>query len=264
MKLLLALAVGYAGVLLLLYLSQERLIFRGTRLPADYRFEFEQRFEEICVAVPGASLHALHFIQPQPRGLVFFVHGNAGNLATWTAGVDFYRRINYDLFIFDFRGYGKSTGRIRSEEQLFADVRAAWDVIAPSYREQPIVIYGRSLGSALAARLARDVHPHLLALVTPFTSLAAIGKREYPFAPQWLLKYPLRTDAVIADIRSPILLVHGTRDELIPMEQSERLRTLSRSPTELLLVDGASHNDIQEFPAYRDGLAARLISTASG
>jgi len=263
-NILLALALAYAGVLGVMYLMQERLIFPGTRLPADYRFEFPQRFEEILVPVPGGSLDALHFMQPHPRGLVFFVHGNAGNLATWTAGVDFYRRINYDLFIFDFRGYGKSSGRIESEEQLFADVRAAWDAIAPAYRDKPVVIYGRSLGTPLAARLARDVEPRLLVLVTPFTSLVAISKRAYPFAPGWLLKYPLRTDAVIADIRCPMLIVHGTHDELIPLAESERLQTLARAPTELLLVDGAGHNDLQNYPHYVDGLAARLIAVAGG
>lgn len=262
MKVLLALAAGYLGLLGLLYLTQERLIFRGTRLPADYRFTFEQRFEEVRVAVPGAVLDALHFMQPHPRGLVFFLHGNAGNLASWTADVDFYRRINYDLFIVDYRGYGKSTGRIRSEEELDTDVRAAWDAIAPSYRDRPRVIYGRSLGCPLAARLARDVHAQLLVLVTPFTSLAAIARREYPFAPEWLLKYPLRTDAVIAEVRSPILLLHGTRDELIPIGESEALLHLARSPAQLLRIDGAGHNDIQEFPAYRDGLARRLIDAA--
>jgi pimeloyl-ACP methyl ester carboxylesterase len=261
-KLLLALAAGYAGLLGLLYLNQERLIFRGTRLPADYRFDFAQRFEEIRVPVPGASLDALHFTQPHPRGLVFFIHGNAGTLATWTTGVDFYRSVNYDLFIFDFRGYGKSTGRIDSEEQLFADVRAAWDAIAPRYHDTPVVIYGRSLGTPLAARLAREVNPQLLVLVTPFTSLARISKRAYPFAPEWLLKYPLRTDAVIAAVSSPILFVHGTNDELIPLAESERLRALARVPTELLVVAGAGHNDIQEFASYREGLAARLIAAA--
>jgi len=261
-RIVLALALAYAGVLGVMYLMQERLIFRGTRLPADYRFDFAQRFEEIHVPVRGGSLDALHFTQPHPRGLVFFVHGNAGNLATWTAGIDFYRRINYDLFIFDFRGYGKSTGRIRSEEQLFADVRAAWDAIAPAYRDKPVVIYGRSLGTPLAARLAREVQPRLLVLVTPFTSLVAISKRAYPFAPGWLLKYPLRTDTVMADIRCPILIVHGTQDELVPLAESERLQALARAPTELLIVDGAGHNDLQDYPSYTDGLAARLIAAA--
>ncbi len=257
--------IGYAGSLGVLYVEQERLIFPATTLPADFRFQFDQReqpFTEVWIPVDGARLHALRFTQPNPRGVVFFLHGNAGNLDTWTTGIDFYRRVNYDLFIIDYRGYGKSTGRIESEAQLHADARAAYDVMAPLYRDKPIVIYGRSLGTALAASLARDVNPRLLVLVSPFTSLAAAAAQEYPWSPAWILKYPLRTDAIIGEIKSPILLMHGSDDKLIPMAHSERLKALARSPTELLVIHGAGHNDIHKFPAYRDDLAARLIAIA--
>jgi pimeloyl-ACP methyl ester carboxylesterase len=216
----------------------------------------------VWIPVQGASLHALHFKQPNPRGVVFFLHGNVGNVSTWTTGVDFYRRVNYDLFIVDYRGYGKSTGRIESEAQLYADTRTAYDAMAPLYRDKPIVIYGRSLGTALAAALARDVHPQLLVLVSPFTSLSATAAQAYPWAPGWILKYPLRTDTIIGDVKSPILLIHGSDDKLIPLAHSERLKALARSPVELLVVPGAGHNDIHKFPVYLDGLAARLIGVA--
>jgi pimeloyl-ACP methyl ester carboxylesterase len=251
-------ALGYAGMLGLLYLAQERMIFPGSTLPSDYKFKFDQPFDEIRIPVEGAVLDALHFRQPDPRGLVFFLHGNAGDLSSWTTGLDFYRRINYDLFIFDYRGYGKSTGRIESEAQLHADVRTAWDRIAPLYRDKPIVIYGRSLGTGLGAFLARDVHPALLVLVTPYLSLAATAQRAYPLAPGWLLKYPLRTDSIVGDLTMPVVLVHGTHDELLPLADSEALRKLIKSPVELLVIEGARHNDIHQFPAYLDGLAARL------
>jgi len=256
------LAVGYVGALGALHFAQERLIFPAARLPADHAFRFEQRFDELRVAVPGGSLDALHFMQPNPRGLVFFLHGNSGNLETWTTGVDFYRRVNYDLFIFDYRGYGNSTGAIESEDQLNADVRAAWDSIAPRYSGRPIVIYGRSLGTGLAARLARDVDPALLALAAPYTSLAASAKRAHPLAPEWLLKYPLRTDTIIGDVRSPVLLLHGTSDTLIPITDSQRLKALVRAPAELFAVGGAGHNDIHRFPSYLDALADRLVRAA--
>ena len=119
-------ALGYALLLAALYFGQESLIFPGTPLPAEHRFAFDQPFEEIRVPVDGGSLDALLFRQPSPRGLVFFLHGNRGNLQTWTTGLDFYRRVNYDLFIFDYRGYGRSTGQNVDERQLDADVRAAW------------------------------------------------------------------------------------------------------------------------------------------
>ena len=255
-------AMVYAGGLAFLYVMQERMLFPATVLPADYRFRFPQPFDELRIPVPGAVLDALHFTRDDAKGLVFFLHGNAGNLETWATGLDFYRRVGYDLFIFDYRGYGKSTGSIRSEEELHADVRAAWDRIAPRYRGKPIVIYGRSIGTGLAARLARDVHPALLVLVSPYASLAAEAKRAYPLAPSWLLKYPLRTDAVIGAVTSPVMLLHGRADALIPASDSVLLRSLAHAPVELVLVDGAGHNDIHQFSAYLDPLAARLAQLA--
>jgi fermentation-respiration switch protein FrsA (DUF1100 family) len=257
-------ALGYALLLGALYFNQESLIFPGTPLPADHRFAFDQPFEEIRVPVAGATLDGLLFRQPAPRGLVFFLHGNRGNLETWTTGLDFYRRVNYDLFIFDYRGYGRSTGRNEDERQLDADVRAAWDAVAPRYRDKPIVIYGRSLGSGLAVRLAREVTPRLLVLVSPFTSLVEAGRRRYPFVPGFLVKYPLRSDETIADVKSPVLLIHGTRDGLIPPSDSEALRTRVRSPVELVLIEDAGHSDIHRFPNYLDALAERLVRAAGG
>ncbi len=256
--------IGYGGALAALYLMQEKIIFPATKLSADYRFQFDQPFSEVWIPVSGATLHALHFRQPHPRGVVFFLHGNVGNLVTWTTGVDFYQRVNYDLFIVDYRGYGKSTGRVESEAQLHADARAAYDAMAALYRDTPIVIYGRSLGTGLAASLARDVNPRLLVLVSAFTSLEAAAAREYPWAPAWILEFPMHTDAVIGEVKSPVLLIHGSEDKLIPRSDSERLRALARSPAELLIVPGAGHNDIHKFPAYLDGLAARLIAAADG
>lgn len=204
-------------------------------------------------------------LEPLPAEMVLlWFHGNAGNISYRYDMIRAMMELPVHVFIIDYRGYGKSTGRIESEAQLHADVRAAWDAIAPGYRSRnlPIVIYGRSLGTGLAAYLARDVNPALLMLVTPFTSLAAAASRAYPLVPGWILKYPLRTDAIIGEVKSPVLLVHGNRDALIPLSDSEQLRALARSPAELLVIEGAGHNDIQRFPTYLEGLAARLNQLA--
>jgi alpha/beta superfamily hydrolase len=207
-------AVFYGGTLAFLYLSQERLLFRATVLPGDHRFKFSQPFEEIRIPVPGAVLDALYFPQQDSRGLVFFLHGNAGNVETWTTGLDFYQRVGYDLFMLDYRGYGKSTGSMRSETELHADVRAAWDAIAPRYGGKPVVVYGRSLGSGLAASLARDVHPALLCWSLPYRARRAAKRstRSTRVAAQ----YPRRTDANIGEVTSPVVLLHGCDDAKIP------------------------------------------------
>lgn len=241
-----------------LYLTQEAAIFPGTVLPHDHRFEFDLPFEEVRIPVDGAELSGLHFQQANPRGLIFFLHGNGGNLESWTTNVDYYRRVNYDLFIFDYRGYGKSTGRIQDEKQLYDDVRTAWNTIAPRYEEKPIVIYGRSLGAALAANLATDVMAELLVLVSPFTSIVAMARQQYPYIPEWLVRYPLRTDDIVSRIKMPIVFVHGDADELIPLDHSQRLIELATAKTRLLVIEGAGHNDIHQFKSYVDGLTREL------
>jgi alpha-beta hydrolase superfamily lysophospholipase len=254
---LLVLAGAYLALLGLIWWGQERLIFMPSKLPAEHRFDFGADVHETWVEVPGARLHALHLRNREPRGVVFYLHGNAGNLDSWFSNADFYRRLNLDLFMLDYRGYGKSSGRIDSQAQLEADVRAAWEAIAPRYAGLKRVIAGRSLGSALAAGLAADVQPELTLLISPYESMAALASEHYRWVPQALLRYPLRTDAALARVRSPVLLVHGERDELIAPAHSARLQRVA-SHAELALIRGAGHNDLQQFPEYLEAIAARL------
>jgi uncharacterized protein len=253
----LAAALLYAVLLALLWWQQERLIFLPSTLPAEHRFDVGADVHEEWVDVPGARLHALHLRNREPRGVVFYLHGNAGNLDGWFSNADFYRRLNLDLFMLDYRGYGKSSGRIESQAQLEADVRAAWASIAALYTSRQRVFIGRSLGSALAAGLAADVQPELTVLISPYESMAALAAEHYRWVPQAVLRYPLRTDEALARVKSRVLLLHGERDEIISAAHSERLlRVVPHA--ERVLIPGAGHNDLQLFPAYLEALAARL------
>lgn len=247
----------YLAVLALLWWGQELLLFHPTVLPPEHRFELPANAHETWVEVPGARLHALHLQLPQPDGVVFFLHGNAGSLQTWFVNTAFYRRANVDLFMLDYRGFGKSTGHIESQAQLEADVRAAWAQVAPLYAGKTRVIYGRSLGTGLAAALAAEVQPELTVLVSPYRSMAALAAEKYPWVPSAVLRYPLRTDLALPRVKGPVLLAHGERDTLIPPMHSEALRALAPQ-AELLLVPQAAHNDIHDFTPYLDGLSAFL------
>ena len=247
----------YGAVIALVWWNQERLIFQPERLSAEHRFAFGSDVHEAWVDVPGARLNALHLRLPQPSGVVFFLHGNAGNLQDWFVNADFYRHLNLDFYMLDYRGYGKSGGHIESQAQLEGDVRAAWSSIAPRYAGLRRIVAGRSLGSALAANLAAELQPDQTLLISPYESMTALAREHYRWVPPFVLRYPLRTDAALARVRTPVLLVHGARDELIAPAHSERL--LRNAPqAERLVIDGAGHNDVQSFPAYLDGLAARL------
>lgn len=241
-----------------LYFEQEKMLFPGSKLPGNYQYQFDVPFEELNLSVSGTTLNALHFTQENPRGLVFFLHGNSGNLASWATGADYYQRVNYDMFIFDYRGYGKSGGKIESQQQLHDDVRAAWDFISSQYQGKPIVIYGRSLGTGLAVELARQVKADLLVLVSPYISMLHMAKRRFPLIPSFILRYPLRTDKVIHDIKIPTAFFHGEEDTLIPKSHSKELQTLMSIDAKLFIVNDAGHNDIHHFDDYTDNLTKLL------
>ncbi len=249
-------ALTYTGIVALVYFRQEKLIFMPQPLNKDHKFDIAD-VVEVKVQVAGAELSAVHLRLPDPKGVVFFLHGNGGNLQTWLTGVDFYRRVNYDLFMIDYRGYGKSSGQIESEAQLHDDMRVAWNKIAPQYTGKKLVVYGRSLGTGLAAKLSSEVQPDLTVLVSPYESLKAMGDAHYPWLPGLVNRYTMRTDEWLPAIKGPVMIEHGDVDTLIGISHAERLKKI-HAGTELVVVRGAGHNDIHQFPIYLDTLSDRL------
>ena len=253
----------YAATLGWLWVRQERLLFAPTVLPQSQVLASAPDIHEVTIDVPGARLSALHLRLPKPKGVVFFLHGNGGALDTWFVNPEYYRAVNFDLFMIDYRGYGKSSGRIQSQAQLHADVSAAWAGVAPQYAGRKVVIYGRSLGSGLAASLAMEMStsraPDLTVLVSSYTSMAALAAEHYRWVPQWLLRYPMRTDRLIGRIRGPVLLIHGDNDPLISPRHSEALKALAPGAT-FTRIAGAAHNDLQAFDTYLDAFAKALLA----
>ena len=183
--------VAYVVVMAGLYFKQEALLFKPVPLAASQPLQGlttqGEGVNEFTVHVPGARLSGLQLKLPNPKGVVFFLHGNRGNLDEWFVNTGIYRRNNFDLVMLDYRGFGKSTGQIESEEQLRSDVRAAWDQIAPQYVGKKRVIYGRSLGSGLAAGLSADLEtgktpPDLTVLVSPYSSMSTLSAQIYPMS----------------------------------------------------------------------------------
>jgi hypothetical protein len=254
---LLLLAAAYAALLALLWGWQEQLLFRPAPLAADQPIATAPDIHERFVDVPGARLSVLELRLAEPRGVVFYLHGNAGNLQSWFVNTDFYRRAGYDLVMPDYRGYGKSSGRIVSEAQLHADMQAVWQQVAPRYAGKHVVFMGRSLGTGLAATLAAEVQPDLTVLISPYSSMKAVAALHYPWVPAALLRYPLRTDALIGRIQRPVVLVHGERDTLIPPSHSQALLQAAHQAREVL-IPGAAHGDLQDFEDYRRAIADAL------
>ena len=246
--------VVYLVVCVALYRIQERMIFFPERMSPDHRFSFPTAFREVTWQVDGATLHALHFTVEQPKGAMLYLHGNAGSLRSWGhIASDFVER-GYDVLIPDYRGYGKSTGTLTDERMLLKDALVAYTYLREQYADRGIILYGRSLGTGIATYLATVHSPSMLVLETPYVSMKELALRQFPFVPPMLLKYPLRTDHWISAVTCPVYLLHGTRDELIPYDSSERLAHLIRSEHQLFTIPGGGHNNLVNFPEYRAAL----------
>lgn len=257
-------AVGavYTAAIGWLWFRQERLLFEPTVLPPEAVLSSAPDVHESWIDVPGARLSAVQLRLPSPRGVVFFLHGNSGNLTDCLSELDAFREVNFDVVMFDYRGYGKSSGCIASEAQLRSDVRAVWDRFAPQYEGKRIVISGQSLGTGLAAGLAAELGaagraPDLTLLVSPYSSMRVLADELYPWVPRQVLRYPLHTVEHAHLLCGPLMLVHGDKDQLIGIHHSEALCT-AMPHAQLLRVEGAGHNDVHKSPSFRKALAGAL------
>jgi uncharacterized protein len=252
---LIALALG-----LLLYFLQERMIFFPTPLPTDYKFQFKTSFEEVNITTnDNVNINALLFKANQPsKGVIFYLHGNAGALDSWGELSTFYNEAGYDVFMPDYRGYGKSGGWIKNEEEFLRDAQLAYATLTKNYRENDIIVLGYSIGSGAAAYVASTNHPKLLILQAPYYSLADLVKHIYPMLPTFLLKYKFHTAGYLRRCTMPVVIFHGDQDEVIYYGSSLKLKKEFKPADTLITLRNQSHNGITENPEYRLKMATIL------
>jgi pimeloyl-ACP methyl ester carboxylesterase len=257
-KFLLVVILGFIVGCGVFFFRQESMIFYPETLPPDFQYSFPAHFDEVTLSVDGAAINALHFKTDNPKGVIIYFHGNAGNLRGWGEVALDFTRLSYDVLIPDYRGYGKSTGKIFSEEMLHRDAAAAYSYLKERYLENQIAIYGRSIGTGIAVYLARETRPRTLILESPMFNMRDLARHHYPFMPSWLigliLKYPMRTDLWIADVPCPVYLFHGTEDDIVPYNASERLIKITRTESRLITIPGGGHNNLSDFPLYHEEL----------
>jgi len=249
--LLLAISLG-------VYLFQDKLVFQSVALSKDHQFQFNQSFEEYFVkSSDNTEINVLWFKTNQrPKGLVVYFHGNANNLQRWGNYAINITQLGYDVVMMDYRGYGKSEGQ-PSEQALYDDAALIWNWAKEKSDAGKMVIYGRSLGAAVAAHLAAETQPDLLVLETPFDELKNANTSRYLFAfvP---LRSKFNTKEVISKVPCKTVIFQGTDDWVVNLKSAERLKSMLKATDEFVTIPGGSHNDLSEFPLYHTRLAAIL------
>lgn len=254
-RLFIGFMLAYTVTCFLLYLFQEKLIFFPEKLGATYQFEFEQPFDEYQLPLnDGVHLNVLHFKADSSRGAVLHFHGNAGSNRTWGERASLFTTLGYDFFVYDYRGFGKSEGKIRAEEQLIADAEIVYQFVESKIATHQISLEGFSIGSGIAVQIAAKHPIHQLILLAPHQSLTTLMDHRFPFLPSFILRYPLASENYFDQISAPITIFHGTADETIPFENSNELAKQFKAGDRLILVEEMTHNDLPYSTSYLDYL----------
>lgn len=223
----------------LLYFHQEALIFHPHQKTANHSYG---DYPETWVTMAdGMRLHALHLQKPNPRGVILYLHGNVGDNGRSLHQTRSIQSLGFDLFLVDYRGFGKSEGEIGSEKDMTEDFQVVYDHLKQDYAEEDILVVGYSLGSGPASFLAANNDPRAVVLVAPYTSLTAMKNQFLWMFPDFLLKYGLNNRKHLAAASSPVYLLHGTNDELIPLAMSEELETLNEERIQLVEMPNVGH-----------------------
>jgi len=241
------LLTAYIGFALVLYFFQSHLVFypeTGREIIATPS-QAGLPYEDVRLTTgDGLGLHGWFIPAPQSRGTVLFLHGNAGNISHRIDSLQMFHRLGYSTFIFDYRGYGNSSGT-PSEQGTYRDAEAAWRYLTeqrriPSCR---IVLFGESLGGAVASWLAARQKPAALVIASGFTSVPDLAQHFYPYLPvRWLAHLRYDTRKNLRAVAVPVLIAHSPEDEIIPFEHGQALYAAANSPKRFLEL-GGGHND---------------------
>lgn len=232
------------------YFFQHRLIFQSTKLKEEYAFKFDKPFQEYFIDTPdNEKLNVLWFTpEAAAKGIVIYFHGNASNLQRWGKYAVDLTSLGYEVVMMDYRGYGKSTGYAK-EDLLYQDARLLWNWVKEKSNHDTTILYGRSLGSAVATQLASEVQPDLLILETPFDEVrnARMAQIFYAFIP---LHYNFPTKDFLPQVTCKKVIMHGTDDWVVPLSAAAGLKPILSNTDEFVIIQGGGHRNLRDFELY--------------
>ena len=229
----------------IIFVNQKNLVYVPSKeyinTPEYYNLNYENH---ILLTEDGERINSWFIPHVNPRATLLFLHGNGGNISTRLDSINIFHKLGLSVFIIDYRGYGSSSG-LPSEEGTYIDAETAWLFLRNKKHisENNIIIYGRSLGGAIAIWLAYKYRSSALIIESSFTSIIDMGKYNYPYLPINLLakiKYP--SDERISNIDTPKLFIHSKDDDIVPYRFGKKLFELANQPKEFLEIHGL-HND---------------------
>lgn len=231
---------------------QDVFIFRGKPVGKNYKYKLHEDGEEVTLkAKDGATIHGMRFFANEAsKGVVLYFHGNAGNLDRWKNVAHHFTDRGYDIFIPDYRGFGKSEGK-RNESTLMNDALLVYDYLKELYPDDEIIVYGKSIGSAFASYVGGERNPKILMLETPFFSMKDLFYTYYPWFPRlFVFKYKMESWRYLKGSKVPIIVIASGKDQVVPFKCASKLRTIMKPQDEFILVKEGKHSDLAMYDQY--------------
>ncbi|MBI5846789.1 MAG: alpha/beta hydrolase [Nitrospirae bacterium] len=242
---IIGLAAGYCGLVVFVFFRQPKMLYFPTRQIEQTPAAISLPFDEVAFkTADGLTITAWYIPAPAARAVLLFCHGNAGNISHRLDSIRIFHALGLSVLIFDYRGYGTSGGE-PTEKGTYLDAEAAWDFLVNDKGIDParILIFGRSLGSAVAAELATRRKAGALIIESGFTSIPDIGRKYYPYMPVRLItRFHYATIDKVGSLALPKLFIHSPEDEIIPYDHGMKLFANAAEPKEFLLLRG-DHNE---------------------
>jgi len=246
---------------IMFHFLQKQIVFHPKVLTKDYVFKFDAPFEELFLETADSiTLNALYFKteKESSKGVILYFHGNSDNLQRWGQFATDFTSKGYDFFAMDYRGFGKSEGKIE-EHKFYEDAHFVYNWLKDQYESNQIIIYGRSLGSSVASNLAADVKARMLILETPFDNLkGAIAHRKFSINIPFKLDYEFANDRYLPYIKYPIYIFQGTKDKIVPYQSALQLKPLLKENDIFFTIDDGKHKNLNTFAAYHQYLSEIL------
>jgi len=254
-----SIVIVYIGLALLLYLTQAKYVYYPNIVGREITATPEQiglRYEGITFdTADKIKLNAWFIPAEDSRGVILFCYGNAGNISHRLESIQLFHKLRLSTFIFDYRGYGGSEGT-PTEAGTYQDALAAWNFLIQEKEipQDKIIVFGRSLGGAVAAWLAHKHNPKALILESTFTSIPDMAVEIYPYFPVRLLcRFRYNANEYLKEVRCPVLIIHSLQDEIVPFSHGQKLFNTANEPKEFLEIKG-THNELQSIKDYQAGI----------
>jgi hypothetical protein len=233
-----------------LYFLQDAILFHPLSLKRDHNYNFPEPHQDLRMGINDEdTISLVHFFSTDTvtKGVVLYFHGNKRNISWYARFMPYFTRHGYEVMMIDYPGYGKSTGKL-TEKKLYEWAMKVYEIARLRFASDSIIIYGKSMGTGIAAQLASTQDCRRLVLETPYYDFPSVISHYLPIYPvRWMLHYKIPTHDYIKLVKAPVSIFQGTKDRLVTYSNAKRLKPLLKTTDEFITIEGGGHNNLYTF-----------------